>query len=97
MSPYTIAIVVVGYLLAMTSYSYTPGEKRFALIGVPLTAFVFYAFGLFLARGRSTGHTTPLNSSDTWQAAKDGFTAVPDDAGPARRALPAVAAVQDGR
>ena len=77
MSPYTIAIVIVGYLLAMTSYSYTAGEKRFALIGVPLTAFVFYAFGLFLARGRSTGHTTPLNSSDTWQAAKDGFTAVP--------------------
>ncbi|MEY9925898.1 hypothetical protein ABH926_000518 [Catenulispora sp. GP43] len=77
MSPYTIAIVVVGYLLAMTSYSYTPGEKRFALIGVPLTAFVFYAFGLFLARGRSTGHDTPLNSSQTWQAAKDGFTAVP--------------------
>lgn len=77
MSPYTIAIVIVGYLLAMTSYSYTPGEKRFAMIGVPLTTFVFYVFGLFLARGRSTGHTTPLNSSDTWQAAKDGFTAVP--------------------
>ena len=77
MSPYTIAIVVVGYLLAMTSYSYTPGEKRFALIGVPITAFVFYAFGLFLTRGRSTGHTTPVNSSATWQAAKDGFTAVP--------------------
>lgn len=77
MSPYTIAIVIIGYLLAMTSYSYSAGEKRFALIGVPLTAFVFYAFGLFLARGRSTGHTTPLNSSDTWQAAKDGFTAVP--------------------
>ena len=77
MSPYTIAIVVVGYLLAMTSYSFTAGEKRFALIGVPLTAFVFYAFGLFLARGRSTGHNNPLNSSDNWQAAKDGFTAVP--------------------
>ncbi|MEY9861784.1 hypothetical protein ABH935_007427 [Catenulispora sp. GAS73] len=77
MSPYTIAIVVVGYLLAMTSYSFSPGEKRFALIGVPLTAFVFYAFGLFLARGRSTGHTTPLDNSATWQAAKDGFTAVP--------------------
>lgn len=77
MSPYTIAIVVVGYLLAMTSYSFTPGEKRFALIGVPITAFVFYAFGLFLARGRSTGHTTPLSNSATWQAAKDGFTAVP--------------------
>jgi hypothetical protein len=77
MSPYTIAIVVIGYLLALTSYSYTPGEKRFALIGVPITTFVFYAFGLFLARGRSTGHDTPLNSSDTWQAAKDGFTAVP--------------------
>jgi hypothetical protein len=77
MSPYTIGIVIIGYLLAMTSYSYTPGEKRVALIGVPLTAFVFYAFGLFLARGRSTGHTTPLNSDQTWQAAKDGFTAVP--------------------
>ena len=76
MSPYTIAIVVVGYLLAMTSYSYTAGEKRFALIGVPLTAFVFYVFGLFLARGRSTGHNNP-NSNATWQAAKDGFTAVP--------------------
>ncbi|GAA1979880.1 hypothetical protein [Catenulispora subtropica] len=77
MSPYTIAIVVVGYVLALTSYSFTPGEKRFALIGVPLTALLFYAFGLFLARGRSTGHTGPLNSDDTWQAAKDGFTAVP--------------------
>lgn len=77
MSPYTIAIVVVGYLLAMTSYSYTPGEKRFALIGVPITAFVFYVFGLFLARGRSTGHTTPLNSDANWQAAKDGFASVP--------------------
>jgi len=77
MSPYTIAIVVVGYLLAMTSYSFSAGEKRFALIGVPITAFLFYAFGLFLARGRSTGHNGPLNSDDTWQAAKDGFTAVP--------------------
>jgi hypothetical protein len=77
MSPYTIGIILIGYLLAMTSYSYTPGEKRFALIGVPITAFLFYVFGLFLARGRSTGHNTPLNSSDTWQAAKDGFTAVP--------------------
>jgi hypothetical protein len=77
MSPYTIAIIVVGYLLAVTSYSFTPGEKRFALIGVPLTAFVFYAFGLFLARGRSTGHTAPANSGDTWQTAKDGFAAVP--------------------
>jgi hypothetical protein len=77
MSPYTIGIILIGYLLAMTSYSYTPGEKRFALIGVPITAFLFYVFGLFLARGRSTGHDTPLNSSDTWQAAKDGFTAVP--------------------
>lgn len=77
MSPYTIAIVIIGYLLAVTSYSYTPGEKRFALIGVPITAFVFYVFGLFLARGRSTGHTTPLNSDANWQAAKDGFAAVP--------------------
>lgn len=77
MSPYTIAIVVLGYLLAMTSYSFTPGEKRFAMIGVPITAFVFYVFGLFLARGRSTGHTTPLNSDANWQAAKDGFAAVP--------------------
>lgn len=77
MSPYTIAIVVVGYLLAMTSYSYTAGEKRFALIGVPITAFVFYAFGLFLARGRSTGHTNPLDTTSNWQAAKDGFAAVP--------------------
>jgi hypothetical protein len=77
MSPYTIAIVVVGYVLALTSYSFTPGEKRFAIIGVPITAFLFYAFGLFLARGRSTGHTGPLNNDDTWQAAKDGFTAVP--------------------
>ena len=77
MSPYTIIIVLVGYVMAMTSYSFTPGEKRFALIGVPITAFFFYAFGLFLARGRSTGHNHPLNSTDTWQAAKDGFTAVP--------------------
>jgi hypothetical protein len=77
MSPYTIAIVIVGYLLALTSYSFTAGEKRFALIGVPITAFLFYSFGLFLARGRSTGHGGPLDSSDTWQAAKDGFTAVP--------------------
>ncbi|GAA2013652.1 hypothetical protein GCM10009839_05550 [Catenulispora yoronensis] len=77
MSPYTIAIVIVGYLLAVTSYSFTPGEKRFALIGVPIGALLFYAFGLFLARGRSTGHSGPLDSSDTWQAAKDGLTAVP--------------------
>jgi 4-hydroxybenzoate polyprenyltransferase len=77
MSPYTIAIVIVGYLLALTSYSFTPGEKRFAMIGVPIAAFLFYAFGLFLARGRSTGHDGPLNSGDTWQAAKDGFAAVP--------------------
>jgi hypothetical protein len=76
-SPYTIAVVLLGYLLAMTSYSFTSAEKRFALIGVPITAILFYAFGLFLARGRSTGHSTPINSSDTWQAARDGLTAVP--------------------
>jgi len=77
MSPYTIAIVLLGYLLAMTSYSFSPAEKRFALIGVPIAAVLFYAFGLFLARGRSTGHSGPLSTSDTWQAAKDGLTAVP--------------------
>lgn len=77
LSPYTIAFILVGYLLAMTSYSFTAGEKRFALIGVPIAAFLFYAFGLFLARGRTTGHNAPLNHDDTWLAAKDGFAAVP--------------------
>ncbi|MBW8805609.1 MAG: hypothetical protein AUG49_01140 [Catenulispora sp. 13_1_20CM_3_70_7] len=77
LSPYTIAFILVGYLLAMTSYSFTAGEKRFALIGVPIAAFLFYAFGLFLARGRTTGHNAPLNHDDTWQAAKDGFAVVP--------------------
>jgi hypothetical protein len=76
-SPYTVAIVLLGYLLAMTSYSFSSAEKRFAMIGVPIAAILFYAFGLFLARGRSTGHSTPIGTSDTWQAAKDGFTAVP--------------------
>lgn len=76
-SPYTVAIILLGYLLAMTSYSFSSAEKRFALIGVPIGAILFYAFGLFLARGRSTGHDAPMNSSDTWQAAKDGFIAVP--------------------
>jgi hypothetical protein len=76
MSPYTIAIILVGYLLAMTSYSFTPAEKRFAMIGVPIAAIMFYAFGLFLAEGRSTGHSKAVND-DTWHAAKEGFTAVP--------------------
>ena len=76
-SPYAIAIVLLGYLLAMTSYSFSSAEKRFALIGVPIAAILFYAFGLFLARGRSTGHDTPISDSDTWQAAKDGLTVLP--------------------
>jgi len=75
-SPIAIAVVLLGYLLAMTSYSYDVGEKRFAMIGVPLTAVLFYAFGLFLARGRSTGHDDPV-SSDTWHAARDWLATLP--------------------
>lgn len=77
MTPYSVGAILVGYLLAVTSYSYSPGEKRFAMIGVPVAAFFFYAVGLFLAHGRSTGHDGLQNSSDTVQAAKDGFAAVP--------------------
>jgi hypothetical protein len=77
MTPYSIAAVLVGYLLAVTSISYSPGEKRFAMIGVPIAALFFYAVGLFFAHGRSTGHDSVQNTSDTLQAARDGFGAVP--------------------
>jgi hypothetical protein len=76
-TPYSVGAVILGYLLGMTSYSYTSSEKRFAMMGVPTGALLFYAFGLFLARGRSTGHTQPVDVSGTWQAAKDWFATVP--------------------
>ena len=75
-SPYAIAAVLLGYLIAMTSYSYSLGEKRFAMLGVPLTAVLFYALGLLIMRGRSTGHTS-AQSTGTIQDAKDWLATVP--------------------
>jgi len=76
-TPYTIAAVLLGYLLAMTSYSYTLGEKRFAMIGVPIGAIVFYALGLLLTHGRLTGHSETLAAAGTLQAARDLAQSVP--------------------
>ena len=77
MTPYSIAAILIGYLLALTSVSFSPGEKRFAMIGVPIAALFFYAVGLFFTHGRSTGHDGAQNTTDTLQAARDGFGAVP--------------------
>jgi hypothetical protein len=77
MTPYSIGAILVGYLLAMTATVFSPGEKRFAMIGVPIAALLFYAVGLFLTHGRSTGHSGEQNTTDTLNAARDGFGAVP--------------------
>jgi hypothetical protein len=40
--------LIVGYLVALTSYVFTPSEKRFALIGVPIGTLVIVSFGFWL-------------------------------------------------